>query len=103
MGSLASIVISLTSQQESANVEVYDPERVYVRAFFKPLIAMIFALAVFSVLKTGVVTIEGLIVSGGGEAHFHVLWVIGFFSGFSERFAPRIFGQVGGGGDLKPP
>ena len=103
LGSLASIVISLTSKRESANVEVYDPERVFVRAFFKPLIAMIFALAVFSVLKTGLVAVEGLIVSGGGEAHFHVLWVIGFFSGFSERFAPRIFGQVGGGGEARPP
>lgn len=103
LGSLASIVISLTSKQESASIEVYDPERVFVRAFFKPLIAMIFALAVFSVLKTGIVTIEGLIVSGVGEAHFHVLWVIGFFSGFSERFAPRIFGQVGGGGHQRSP
>ena len=102
LGSLASSVMSLTNKRESTAAELYDPERVFVRAFFKPVVAMIFALAVFSVLKTGIVTIEGLRVSGLGEAHFHMLWVIGFFSGFSERFAPRIFGQVAGEGQRRP-
>ncbi len=98
LGSLASIVVSLTVTPEPTNSQPYDPATVFIRAFFKPLVAMIFSLAVFSVLKTELVTISGLSVSQGGEIQFHMLWVIGFLSGFSERFAPRIFGQVSGDG-----
>ena len=98
LGSLASIVVSLTAKTDTPTVQLYDPATVFIRAFFKPLVAMIFALAVFSVLKAGLVAISGLNVSRGGDIQFHSLWVIGFLSGFSERFAPRIFGQVSGDG-----
>lgn len=94
LGSLASIVISLSSTPERDPGQVYEPETIFFRAFFKPLVAMIFALAVFSVLMTDILSISGLNLHQQGEAKFHVLWVLGFFSGFSERFAPRIFGQV---------
>ena len=102
LGSLASIVVSLAATPEATGPQLYDPASVFIRSFFKPLVAMIFALAVFSVLKTGLVSISGLNVSQGGEIQFHILWVIGFLSGFSERFAPRIFGQVSGGQERPP-
>ena len=104
LGSVASIVASMTKQ--SGVPEAYDAGRIFTNAFLKPLIAMIFAIAVFSTLKAGLVTIPGFDhinssavagsnAPGNDEKYMFTLWVIGFLSGFSERFAPKIFEQVG--------
>ncbi len=61
---------------------------------------MVFAITVFPLLNAKIVQIGGFeLPPRQAEAEQHVLWVIGFFSGFSERFAPKIlekiFEQVG--------
>lgn len=93
-------VISILSRlRDFADLPVFNPLLVFCTAFFKPFIAMAFAYLIFSILNSGLIGIAGFdqVVEGFDKnttAAMSVIWVIGFFSGFSERFVKDFVGSM---------
>ncbi len=96
----AAVTGSIVSQYQalfSPPASFYDPGTIYTRSILKVVIAVVFALAVLAVLMTGVVDVAGLSLSNTGETGQRgpaVMFLIGFLSGFSEKFAPGIFEKL---------
>jgi hypothetical protein len=60
------------------------PLSVYLTVAAKPFVSIAFASFVYAIVACGLVTLPGVDLAGpGGNA---ILWVLGFLSGFSERF-----------------
>lgn len=82
LGSIVSIVTRMDSLTTS---DVYQPAVLYLTTLARPFVAMAFALFIYAALKSGLVSFFGVDLDGQQGAY--LLWVIGFLSGFSERFA----------------
>ena len=108
-GAVLSVLARFRNFLDSARTA---PLLVYVTVATKPFVSIAFASFVYAVVACGLVTLPGvdLAAAGGG----YIVWVIGFLSGFSERFvqdfvaqADRIAGAgtvaAGGAVDLKDP
>jgi hypothetical protein len=104
LGAATSIFVRIS---ELSAVRYHDPIVLFLNALFKPVIAIIFSIIVYSLLKSGLVTVTGIALSGD-ETHIkYTVWILGFVCGFSERFATDLIGRVdrpsaGGGGQAAP-
>lgn len=68
------------------------PLLVYVTVTTKPLVAIAFATFIYAIMGSGLVTVPGLTLQGpNGD---YIVWVIGFLSGFSERFVQDFVAQA---------
>ena len=94
VGGILSIATRL---EEFSRVRDLDPFAMFWTALLKPLIGVLLAIFVLAALVGGVVSLGALLddnaFAGYGTPEglapqtIHVLWVIGFLAGFSERFA----------------
>ena len=82
---LGSIVSILTRIRDFINVSSYSALQLYVSVLSKPFVAAAFALFAYAVMKAGLVAFVD--VNLDGPTGPYVVWIIGFLSGFSERFA----------------
>ena len=77
------------------------PLLVYVTVATKPFVSIAFASFIYAIVACGLVSLPGVdLKAAGGE---YIIWVIGFLSGFSERFVQDFVGQadrIAGGGTV---
>jgi hypothetical protein len=85
LGSVVSVL-----QRINASDIIIPPVTLFVTSFFKPLLALIFAMVVFSVIKMGVIQIPA---TEGANGIF-AFAVVGFLTGFSERFSNDVINRV---------
>ncbi|MCP4627558.1 MAG: hypothetical protein GY850_29190 [bacterium] len=82
---LGSVVSVVTRIGTTINQTSYRPLSIYMNVLFRPLISLAFALFIYAVLQTGLISFLGLSLEGAkGLA---TLWVVGFLAGYSERFS----------------
>lgn len=96
MAFVGSIVSMLLRIEEFTVMRNKDALTLLAVTFFRPWIAIAMALFIFAVLKTEVISLGDLSFSDDNpneEAYF-LLAVIGFMSGFSERFARGLLEQA---------
>ena len=68
------------------------PLLVYVTVATKPFVSIAFASFIYAIVACGLVTLPGVdLTAPGGE---YIIWVIGFLSGFSERFVQDFVAQA---------
>ena len=68
------------------------PLQVYVTVATKPFVAIAFATFIYTIIGSGLVTLPGMSLDGpNGD---YIVWVIGFLSGFSERFVQDFMAQA---------
>lgn len=96
IGAVVSVLARFGSFLESARTA---PLLVYVTVATKPFVSIAFASFVYAIVACGLVTLPGADLTP--PTGNYVVWVIGFLSGFSERFvqdfvaqANRIAGEV---------
>jgi len=88
LGSVVSVVTRIGNLSQSS----YRPLSVYMNVLFRPLISLAFALFIYAILQTGMVSFLGLsLVGAKGVA---TLWAVGFLAGYSERFSRDFISQV---------
>jgi hypothetical protein len=75
-------------------ISVFDPFLVFLTAFLKPLLASVFAIVIFSIFKSGLITLPGISLIDSDEKTRYIIWIMGFLSGFSERFAGDIIARA---------
>lgn len=93
MGAFFGSIISILGRLDRfAVMTVYDPLLLFVNACTKPFVAIVFALAVYAILKAGIIQLPQLSNDIDGKIYF--LFVIGFLAGFSERFARDVVTQA---------
>ncbi len=81
LGSVVSVVTRIGNLDQSS----YRPLSVYISVLSRPLISLAFALFIYAILQTGLVSFLGLsLVGAKGVA---TLWAVGFLAGYSERFS----------------
>jgi len=95
------IISLLTRIRTFADLPVFNPLLIFSTAFFKPVIAIAFAFLIYSVLNSGLIGVAGFDrimdwTDQNRTAALSVIWVIGFLSGFSERFVNDFVGSVEG-------
>jgi hypothetical protein len=102
-------VLSIATRlKEFSKVRDLDPFAMFWTALLKPLIGVVLAIFLLAAIYGEVISFGALFGAGAFEGYgsnalprqtIHVLWVIGFLAGFSERFAwdfvDRARGQVG--------
>lgn len=83
VGGIVSIIMRLpsTTALQDQNVMI-----IFLTTFFKPWVAVIFGFVVFMIMRSGGVHL----INQDVLANPHFWGVIGFISGWSERFAPDI-------------
>ena len=75
-----------------ARVRDFDPFLLFWNALFNPVVAMIFATFVYAALTSGLLPLEAGILEKLTSAP--ALWVIGFLTGFSERFTSDVIARA---------
>jgi hypothetical protein len=94
IGATVSLAIGLNSYY---SIVSYNPGLVFANGFFRPIIALAMSVAVLAILLSKVVTVQGLPLNPiEDSASYYAIWVIGFLSGFSERFAGDLVTRAGG-------
>ncbi len=89
---IGSVVSVVTRYGNTINSAAYHPLQIYIGVLFRPLISLAFALFIYALLKTGIVSFLGVQLDGAkGVA---TLWCIGFLAGYSERFAKDFISQA---------
>ena len=92
---LGGVVSLLSRMREFSKLRDFDPIFLFWNGLLKPYVGIIFALFVFAFLKSEFVPAVKL-----GSDTVYVWWVVGFLSGFSERFTRDIIskseGAIGG-------
>jgi hypothetical protein len=78
----------------SANVRDFEPLFLLWNAIFNPIVAVIFGGFAYAGLKSGLVPLGDEMV--GAATTGYGLWVLGFLSGFSERFTSDIISRSEG-------
>lgn len=73
-----------------AKIRDFDPFLLFLNGLFNPIVGMIFATFVYAGLMSGV--LEGGIIDQMTTAQG--LWVIGFLTGFSERFTSDVIARA---------
>ncbi|MCP4625767.1 MAG: hypothetical protein GY850_19955 [bacterium] len=88
LGSVVSVVTRIGYLDQSS----YRPLSIYMNVLFRPLISLAFALFIYAVLQTGLISFLGLSLEGAkGIA---TLWVVGFLAGYSERFSKDFISET---------
>lgn len=88
-GAVVSVLARFRSFLESAKTA---PLLVYVTVATKPFVSIAFASFIYAVVACGLVSLPGVdLAAPGGEI---IIWVIGFLSGFSERFVQDFVAQA---------
>jgi ABC-type amino acid transport system permease subunit len=75
----------LAHMQDFLTDPTQTPLFIYIAILRKPFLAVAFAVLVFSILSSGLVSLRS--VDLAGAAGPYLAWVVGFLCGFSERFA----------------
>lgn len=88
---VGSIISILNRLDFFASLTVYDPFLVFVTTATKPVIAVAFGVVVFALLNTGFFSSE---ISLGSSGKSYLALALGFFCGFSERFAKDIVARA---------
>jgi hypothetical protein len=78
------VVSVLARFGEFRDLAYTTPISVYLTVTAKPFVSIAFAAFVYAIVACGLVTLPGVALTDpGGDA---IVWVLGFLSGFSERF-----------------
>lgn len=108
-------VVSIgTRLKEFSRVRDLDPFAMFWTAMLKPLLGVILAVVVLAALAGGIINFEGVGLRSAAFAKgavapqtLYILWLVGFITGFSERFAwdfvDRAQGSFGVGAPVPPP
>ncbi len=88
LGSVVSVVTRIGYLDQSS----YRPLSIYMNVLFRPLISLAFALFIYAVLQTGLISFLGL--SLAGAKGIATLWVVGFLAGYSERFSKDFISET---------
>jgi hypothetical protein len=80
-----SIISVLARMQDFLTDPTQTPLFIYIAIIRKPFLAVAFAVLVFSILSSGLISLRS--VDLAGAAGPYLAWVMGFLCGFSERFA----------------
>lgn len=94
-GAMVSVLIRLDQFEARRGV---DPKLLFLNAVFKPYIGAIISLFVVAVQGLGIISIPGVdlnLPTTGSNVAFWLI-VVGFLSGFSERFASDLIGGAEG-------
>ena len=75
-----------------AKIRDFDPFLLFWNGLFNPIVGMIFVTFVYAALMSGVVPLEAGLVEKMTTAPG--LWVIGFLTGFSERFTSDVIARA---------
>jgi len=94
-GAMVSVLIRLDQFEARRGV---DPKLLFLNAVFKPYIGSIISLFVVAVQGLGIISIPGVNLDVGSTGSKVAFWliVVGFLSGFSERFASDLIGGAEG-------
>jgi hypothetical protein len=89
-------IVSLLSRLEAfAALRLYNPNLVFLTAFFKPFIGVALTTVVYTLFDLGLIQFSGFDQDGTqADKQYLLVWIIGFICGFSERFARDIVGEV---------
>lgn len=88
-GAVVSVLARFGSFLHSARTA---PLLVYVTVATKPFVSVAFASFIYAMVACGLVSLPGVdLTAAGGE---YMIWVIGFLSGFSERFVKDFVTQA---------
>ena len=98
-GILGGSMSILTRIRSPAVLQKLNPVSLFLNCFFKPLVGATFAAVIYCMLATGLLASVVTDRYTGDKAYLYVLFaaVIGFVSGFSERFATDAIGEVQAG------
>ncbi len=88
LGSVVSVVTRIGILDQSS----YRPLSVYIGVLFRPLISLAFALFIYAILQTGMISFLGLSLEGAKGAA--TLWAVGFLAGYSERFSKDFISET---------
>ncbi len=92
---LGGIVSLLSRLEEFAALRLYNPNLIFLTAYFKPFIGVALTIVVYAIFDLGLIQISGFNTDGAAaDKQFLLVWVIGFLCGFSERFTRDIVGHV---------
>src|SRR4051812_17360064 len=80
-----SFISILARMQDFLTDPTQTPLFIYIAMIRKPFLAVAFAVLVFSILSSGLISLHS--VDLAGAAGPYLAWVVGFLCGFSERFA----------------
>ena len=87
-GSVLSMATRLTNA-ETKFYDVNDHRVLFLTGFFKPIIGVIFSLFISALVMSGFIPLN---MNGGNDKYLFA--IIGFLSGFSERFAKDIISKT---------
>lgn len=87
-GSVLSMATRLTNA-ETKFYDVNDHRVLFLTGFFKPIIGVIFSLFISALVMSGFIPLN---MNGGNDKY--IFAIIGFLSGFSERFAKDIISKT---------
>ena len=87
-GSVLSMATRLTNA-ETKFYDVNDHRVLFLTGFFKPIISVIFSLFISALVMSGFIPLN---MNGGNDKYLFA--IIGFLSGFSERFAKDIISKT---------
>lgn len=73
---------------------LHDPLEIFTSVLFRPFVAFSFAVFVYAVLRSGIVSFLG--VDLDGRTGTAVLWIFGFLAGYSERFSKEFVSSTEG-------
>ena len=85
---LGSIVSVVTRVGPLLSYSVHNPLEIFISVLFRPFTSFAFALFIYTVLKTGLVSFLGIDLAG--PQGMTMIWVFGFLAGYSERFSKDI-------------
>lgn len=88
LGSVVSVVTRISTLEQFT----YQPVPVYIGVLFRPLISLAFALFIYAIMQTGMVSFLGLNLEG--NQGLAVLWAVGFLAGYSERFSKDFISET---------
>lgn len=81
---LGGVVSILSRLREFSKLREFDPVFLFLNALLKPILGVILGVFVYAFVKSGLFPLDPELLGKG--ASVHLLWAIGFLSGFSERF-----------------
>jgi hypothetical protein len=81
-------LVSLLSRvNRFANLYIFDPILVFVNSLLKPLVGTVFALTIYAVMRSDIVSVSAVKFDLTADQYRHIFWAFGFVAGFSERLA----------------
>jgi hypothetical protein len=90
IGGLVSILARI---QDFLSLHAVSPALIYISIVRKPFLAATLVVLVFSVLRGGLISFQGIDLTGPTAPY--LAWAVGFLCGFSERFASDFVVKAG--------